>query len=115
MVVEKYVWARIKGLPLNLWSRKSLESIMSMVEMIVEIDKSILEMEELKYARVLIKMLVAREVRWANCMKINEIVCQIAIEEEPIIKHKSCCNHVWENSSKDEQDDELESNLGGVF
>ncbi|KAK7348621.1 hypothetical protein VNO80_23194 [Phaseolus coccineus] len=41
---------------------------------------------------------------------INESVCQIAIEEEHVIKVKSCCNRDWEKSS---DDDELESNLGG--
>ncbi|KAK7347970.1 hypothetical protein VNO80_22515 [Phaseolus coccineus] len=51
VVTEKYVWACIKGMPLNLWSRQSLESIVSMVRTLVEIDKSTLEMEELKYAR----------------------------------------------------------------
>jgi len=66
MVTEKYVWARIRGLPLNLWSKQSLESIVSMVRTLVEIDKWTLEMEELEYARVLIKLPAAREARWAR-------------------------------------------------
>ncbi|KAK7382616.1 hypothetical protein VNO80_01558 [Phaseolus coccineus] len=41
-------------------------------------------------------------------MKINEIMCQIAIEES-VIKVKSCYIGNWENSSND---DELRSNLG---
>lgn len=85
-VSEKFVWARIRGLPLNLWSRHSLESIVAMVGTLVEIDKDTLEMEELEFARVLIKLPVARDVRWSNCMKINETICQIAIEEEPVNK-----------------------------
>ena len=51
MVTEKYVWARIRGLPLNLWSKQSLESIVLMVGTLVEIDKCILETKELEYAR----------------------------------------------------------------
>jgi len=109
MVTEKYVWAHIKGLPLNLWSRQSLGSIVSMVGTLVEIDKCTLEMEELEYARVLIKFLAAREARWTKCMKINEFMCQIAIEEEPVINVKRCYNGDWENSSND---DEFGSNLG---
>ena len=42
-------------------------------------------------------------------MKINEFMCQIAIEEEPVINVKSCYNGDWENSSND---DEFESNFG---
>ena len=55
--------SHIRGLPLNLWSRQNLESIVSMVGTLVEIDKDTLEMEELEYARILIKLPIAREVR----------------------------------------------------
>jgi len=73
MVSEKYVWAHIRELPLNLSSRQSSESIVSMVITLVEIDKFTLEMEELEYARVLIKLHVVREVRWANCIRLMRL------------------------------------------
>jgi len=109
MVTEKKFVARIRGLPLNLWSGQSLESIVSMVGTLVEIDKYTLEVEELEYGRVLIKLHVAKEARWEKCMKINGFMCQIAIEEEPVINVKYCYNGDWENSSND---DEFRSNLG---
>ena len=74
---------------------------MSMVGTRVEIDKDTLEMEELEYARVLIKLTVARKVRWTNCMKVNVTMCQIAIEEEPINKVKRCHFGEWESNSDD--------------
>jgi len=43
----------------------------------------------------------AREARLAKCMKINEFMCQIAIEEELVINFKSCYDGDWENSSDD--------------
>ena len=92
MVTEKYVWTRIRGLPLNLWSRQNLENIVSMVETLVEIDKCTLEMEELEYARVLIKLPATNEARWTKYIKINEFMFQIAIEEEHVINIKSCYN-----------------------
>ena len=101
MVSKKFVWARIRGMPLNLWSRHSLESIVYMVRTLVEIDKDTLEIKELEYARVLIKLHVAREVRWTNCMKVNETLCQIAIEEEPVNKVKRCHFGEWESNSDD--------------
>jgi len=58
-------------------------------------------MEELEYARVLIKLHVAREVRWTICMKVNETLCQIAIEEEPVNKVKRCHFGEWESNSDD--------------
>jgi len=103
MVSEKFVWARIRGLPLNLWSRHSLESIVSMVGTLVEIDKDTLEMEELEFARVLIKLPVAREVRWTNCMKVNGTMCQIVIEEEPVNKVKRRHYGEWESNSDDNE------------
>jgi len=112
MVLEKYVWAHIRGLPLNLWSRQNLESIVSMVGTLVEIDKYTLEMEELEYARVLIKFPVAREVQWTNCMKINETMCQIVIEEEIVINMKKDYIGEWENHS---DDDEIESFVGREY
>ncbi|KAK7367516.1 hypothetical protein VNO80_09529 [Phaseolus coccineus] len=48
VVTKKYVWAHIRRLPLNLWSRQSLESIVSIIATLVEIDKTTLEMEELE-------------------------------------------------------------------
>jgi len=63
-----------------------------MVGTLVEIDKCTLVMKELEYARVLIKLPVAREARWAKCMKNIEFMCQIAIEEEPVINVKNCYN-----------------------
>ena len=99
MVSKKFVWAHIRGLPLNLWSRHSLESIVSMVGTLVEIDKDTLEMEELEFARVLIKLPVARDVRWTHCMKVNETMCQIAIEEEPVNKVEKSHFGDWKSNS----------------
>jgi len=90
----------LEGLPLNLWIRQNMESIVSMVGTPVEIVKYTLEMEELEYARGLIKLPVAREVRWINCKKINETMCQIAIEEEPVINIKKDYIGEWENHSE---------------
>ena len=73
-----------------------------MVGTLEEIDKYTLEMEELEYAR-LIKLPVAREVRWTNCMKINETICQIATEEKPIINIKNDYIGEWENHSDDDE------------
>jgi len=80
-----------------------------MFGMLVEIDNSTLEMEELEYARVLIKLPISRETCWANCMMINKSMCQIAIEEDHVFKVERCCNHDLENYF---DDDELGINLG---
>ncbi|XP_068472398.1 uncharacterized protein [Phaseolus vulgaris] len=72
-----------------------------MVGTLVEIDKDTLEMDELEYARVLIKLPVAREARWSNCMKVNETLCQIAIEEEPFNNIKRCYFGEWERNYDD--------------
>ncbi|KAL9289812.1 hypothetical protein ACSQ67_024418 [Phaseolus vulgaris] len=68
-VSEKFVWARIRGLPSNLWSRHSLECIVAMVGTLVEIDKDTLEMEELEFTRVLIKLLCSKR---CSLVKLHE-------------------------------------------
>ena len=58
---------------------------MAMGRTLINVDETTLEMNELDYERVYIRLPVAREARWVNYMKINGIECQIAIEEEPLI------------------------------
>ncbi|KAL9315716.1 hypothetical protein ACSQ67_016717 [Phaseolus vulgaris] len=65
--------------------RECLGSIVAMGRTLINVDETTLEMNELDYERVYIRLPVAREARWVNYMKINGIECQIAIEEEPLI------------------------------
>jgi len=76
---DKYIWVKIRGLPLKLWSGQCLESIVAMVGTLIEVDEATLEKNELEYTRVYIRLLVAWEARWVKYMRINDIMCQISI------------------------------------
>jgi len=66
VVAEKFIWFRNRGLPLHFLSRDALESIVAMVGMLIEEDEATLEINELEFARVYIRLPVAKEARWGT-------------------------------------------------
>nr|XP_007133499.1 hypothetical protein PHAVU_011G184000g [Phaseolus vulgaris]ESW05493.1 hypothetical protein PHAVU_011G184000g [Phaseolus vulgaris] len=93
-VDEKVVWVRCRGLPLSMWNRGCFERVAAHVGSLVEVDEAMSEFEDLEFARLRVRAPVGRAIRMAMDMKINDILCQIVLEEEiPLFNTCGCCSH----------------------
>ena len=93
-VDEKVVWVRCRGLPLSMWNRGCFERVAAQVGSLVEVDGSTLEFEDLEFARLRVRAPVGRAIHMVMDTKINDILCQIVLEEEiPSLNTCGCCSH----------------------
>lgn len=60
LVTEKFVWVRVRGLPLVFWSRQCFELIETLVRTLVEVDEAIVAQETLEFARLRIRILMEK-------------------------------------------------------
>jgi len=93
-VDEKVVCVRCRGLPLSMWNRGCFERVAAHVESLVEVDGATSEFEDLEFARLRVRAPMGRDMRMVMVMKINNILCQIVLEEEtPSFNTCRCCSH----------------------
>jgi len=99
VVVDKLVWVRCRGLPLILWNVDCFGKNAALLGNLVEVDKATQELEELEYARFMIRVHVGCEVKLSSYFKINRILYQVFLVEEcTVSKHHLYQGH-WDGKS----------------
>jgi len=88
-VDEKVVWVRCRALPLSMWNRGCFERVAAQVGSLVEVDGATLEFEDLEFVRLRVRAPVGPAIHMVTEMKINDILCQVVLEEE-ILSLNTC-------------------------
>ena len=91
VAVDKLVWVRCRGLPLKLWNYDCFKHITALLGTLVEIDEATLALEEMEYARFIIRVSVGCEAKITSYMKINEVLYQVSVVEECTIPDYKLC------------------------
>jgi len=84
---HKFVWVRCYGVPLPFWNRDCFTKVLgelSTSASLMSIDDSTLSWEVLEYARLRVRIVNNGNVKMARRMKINNHICSIIVEEEPL-------------------------------
>ena len=82
---HKVVWVRCYGLPLPLWNEECFTKLIEALApsaMLVGIDSYTKAWGNLEFARLQIRILKCERARMPECVRINNQLCNILIEEE---------------------------------
>jgi len=82
VVDHKRVWVRCYGLPLPLWNMEGFTQVVGKEATLVSVDDATLSWENLEFARLLVRTHLSHRLRWARTMRLNDLVCNIVMEEE---------------------------------
>ena len=82
---HKSVWVRCYGLSLPLWNEECFTKLIGDLApsaMLVGIDSFTESWENLEFARIQVRILKCESAKMAECVRINNQLCNILIEEE---------------------------------
>jgi len=112
VAVDKLVWVRCRGLPLKLWNYDCFKHIAALLGTLIEVDEATLALEEMEYARFIIRVSVGCEAKITSYMKINDVLYQVSVEEECTVPdYKLCqCHRSEESEGSETEADSIASN-----
>jgi len=101
---HKSVWVRCYGLPLSFWNRNCFSKVIGVLApstTLISIDHSSELWENVEYARLHVRILKFESVRMAKCVRVNNLLCNIFIDEKIPVFYESRCkdNHCSIESS----------------
>jgi len=82
---HKSIWVRCYGLSLPLWNEECFTKLIGALApsaMLIGIDSSTESWENLEFARLQVRILKCESARMEECVRINNQLCNILIEEE---------------------------------
>jgi len=103
-VNNRIIWVRCFGLPIQVWNRDCFTKVIrefAKSATVVAVDEASLSWEVLEYARLKVRVQNGGSVRWARRMQVNDLLCDILVEEEPGGCYGWGCKgrNCWEASS----------------
>ena len=82
---HKTVWVRCYGLPLAFWNRDCFSKVIGLMApsaTLKAVADSTMSWELLEYARIQVRILKLECAKMAKCVRVNNQLCNILIEEE---------------------------------
>lgn len=79
---NQLVWVRCTGVSLNAWNKEGLQKMMARFGTMILIADEIVTMENVQYARVLVRTSSINPVNSFMKIKINGLICDVRIVEE---------------------------------
>jgi len=97
---HKVVWVKCYGLPIYLWNEECFRRVIGEAGKLMSIDKSTLMWDNLKFARLQVRIENHRYVRFVKKLRINEHMLSILHEEDHPVSTADCCNgHLYNHDS----------------